>query len=171
MHRVNVEYESRAGVWRLARLLDDYQVKCTCFVAARAVERNPEVSAYIQEGWTRAVFAWLAVGRAMAVNASSGEHTRHRLSRAGNRRLNHVLNMAGIAGSATTPRPGLLPAETPAVQDFDRSHARRPPEPRRAGGSRHTATTRRRCQRGAPHRRTTLTPTSVGASSRLPDPL
>jgi len=31
------------------------------------------------------------------VDASSGEHTRHRLSRAGNRRLNHVLYMAGIA--------------------------------------------------------------------------
>jgi transposase len=37
------------------------------------------------------------------IDASSGEHTRHRLSRAGNRRLNHVLYMAGIAGSATTP--------------------------------------------------------------------
>jgi transposase len=30
------------------------------------------------------------------VGASSGEHVRHRLSRAGNRRLNHVLYMAGI---------------------------------------------------------------------------
>jgi hypothetical protein len=37
------------------------------------------------------------------IDASSGEHTRHRLSRAGNRRLNHVLYMAGIAGCATTP--------------------------------------------------------------------
>jgi len=40
------------------------------------------------------------------IDASSGEHTRHRLSRAGNRRLNHVLYMAGIAGCATTPRAG-----------------------------------------------------------------
>ena len=40
------------------------------------------------------------------IDASSGEHTRHRLSRAGNRRLNHVLYMAGIAGSATTPPAG-----------------------------------------------------------------
>ena len=40
------------------------------------------------------------------IDASSGEHTRHRLSRAGNRRLNHVLCMAGIAGSATTPPAG-----------------------------------------------------------------
>jgi transposase len=30
------------------------------------------------------------------IDSSSGEHTRHRLSRAGNRRLNHVLYMAGI---------------------------------------------------------------------------
>src|SRR3954471_1288666 len=31
------------------------------------------------------------------IDASSGEHVRHRLSRAGNRRLNHVLHMAAIA--------------------------------------------------------------------------
>jgi len=30
------------------------------------------------------------------IDASSGQHTHHRLSRAGNRRLNHVLHMAGI---------------------------------------------------------------------------
>src|SRR5215467_7068304 len=30
------------------------------------------------------------------IDASSGQHTHHRLSRAGNRRLNHVLSMAGI---------------------------------------------------------------------------
>jgi transposase len=30
------------------------------------------------------------------IDASSGEHRRHRLSRAGNRRLNHVLYMAGM---------------------------------------------------------------------------
>src|SRR4051812_29690668 len=30
------------------------------------------------------------------IDASSGEHVRHRLSRGGNRRLNHVLYMAGI---------------------------------------------------------------------------
>src|SRR5450432_3394643 len=30
------------------------------------------------------------------IDASSGEHTRHRLSRAGNRRINHVLYIAGI---------------------------------------------------------------------------
>lgn len=30
------------------------------------------------------------------IDASSGQHTRHRLSRAGNRRINHVLYIAGI---------------------------------------------------------------------------
>ena len=30
------------------------------------------------------------------IDASSGQHTRHRLSRAGNRRINHVLDIAGI---------------------------------------------------------------------------
>jgi Transposase IS116/IS110/IS902 family len=40
------------------------------------------------------------------IDASSGQHIRHRLSRAGNRRINHVPCMAGIAGSATTPKAG-----------------------------------------------------------------
>jgi transposase len=31
------------------------------------------------------------------IDACSGEHTRHRLSRAGNRRLNHVLHIATVA--------------------------------------------------------------------------
>ncbi|WP_246136689.1 polysaccharide deacetylase family protein [Leekyejoonella antrihumi] len=43
------EYGSRAGVWRLARLLDQYAVPATFHVAARAVERNPEVGDYIAE--------------------------------------------------------------------------------------------------------------------------
>jgi transposase len=30
------------------------------------------------------------------IDASSGEHSRHRLSRAGNRRLNHVLHIAAV---------------------------------------------------------------------------
>ena len=46
------------------------------------------------------------------IDASSGEQIRHRLSRAGNRRLNHVLYIAGIVSSATTPPgAGLLPAK------------------------------------------------------------
>lgn len=37
------EYGARAGVWRLLRLLEQYQVKATFFVAAMAVENNLEV--------------------------------------------------------------------------------------------------------------------------------
>src|SRR3954470_23250983 len=33
---------------------------------------------------------------AAPIDASSGEHLRHRLSRAGNRRLNHVLHIAAV---------------------------------------------------------------------------
>ena len=37
------EYGSRAGVWRLFRLLDRYEIPSTFFACALAVERNPEV--------------------------------------------------------------------------------------------------------------------------------
>lgn len=43
------EYESRAGIWRLARLLDEYRVPCTFFVAAQAIERNTDVGDYIRD--------------------------------------------------------------------------------------------------------------------------
>jgi transposase len=35
------------------------------------------------------------------IDASSGEHSRHRLSRAGNRRLNHVLHIAAVVRRRT----------------------------------------------------------------------
>lgn len=38
------EYGSRAGVWRVLRLLEQYEVKGTIFASARALERNPEVA-------------------------------------------------------------------------------------------------------------------------------
>lgn len=43
------EYGARVGVWRLARILDHYDLPVTFHLAARAVERNPEVGAYIRE--------------------------------------------------------------------------------------------------------------------------
>ncbi len=43
------EYGSRAGVWRLLRLFDQYGVKVTFFAAAVALERNLEVAAWIRE--------------------------------------------------------------------------------------------------------------------------
>jgi transposase len=56
-----------------------------------------------------------------AIDASSGEHTRHRLSRAGNRRLNHVLHMAGVVPPRNdTVGRGLLPAqETAGAKDLE----------------------------------------------------
>lgn len=41
------EYGSRAGVWRLLRLFDDYGVKVTFYAAAIALEQNPEVGKWI----------------------------------------------------------------------------------------------------------------------------
>lgn len=43
------EYGSRAGIWRLQRLFDEYEVKCTFFGAAVAFQRAPEVSAWLRE--------------------------------------------------------------------------------------------------------------------------
>jgi allantoinase len=42
------EYGSRAGIWRLLRLFDEYDVKATMFAAAVALERNPGVGEWIQ---------------------------------------------------------------------------------------------------------------------------
>ena len=67
------------------------------------------------------------------VEASSGEQTRHRLSRAGNRSLNHALHMAARV-QTMHPGPGriALPAQTRRTQDTDRS-APQPQAPARQG--------------------------------------
>ncbi len=38
------EYGSRAGVWRILRLLEEYKVNGTIFACGRAIERNPEAA-------------------------------------------------------------------------------------------------------------------------------
>jgi len=43
------EFGSRAGIWRLARLFDSYQVPVTIGACARGLERNPEVGEWIAE--------------------------------------------------------------------------------------------------------------------------
>jgi peptidoglycan/xylan/chitin deacetylase (PgdA/CDA1 family) len=43
------EYGSRAGVWRLLRLFDEYGVPATFFACALAVERNPAVGRWVRE--------------------------------------------------------------------------------------------------------------------------
>lgn len=45
----HMEFGSRVGAWRLARLLDDYQIDATIDVCALALERNPEYAAWIRE--------------------------------------------------------------------------------------------------------------------------
>jgi peptidoglycan/xylan/chitin deacetylase (PgdA/CDA1 family) len=43
------EYGSRAGIWRLERLLTDLKIPVTFYACAVALERNPEVGAWINE--------------------------------------------------------------------------------------------------------------------------
>ncbi|KXL48378.1 MAG: carbohydrate esterase family 4 protein [Acidomyces sp. 'richmondensis'] len=42
------EYGSRVGIWRLFRLLDEYNIKASVFAAALAIELNPEVGEWIR---------------------------------------------------------------------------------------------------------------------------
>lgn len=43
------EYGSRAGVWRLERLLSEFRIPVTFYACAVALERNPEVAAWLRE--------------------------------------------------------------------------------------------------------------------------
>jgi peptidoglycan/xylan/chitin deacetylase (PgdA/CDA1 family) len=43
------EYGSRAGVWRLLNMFDEYKIKCTFFACGLALELNPEVGAAIRD--------------------------------------------------------------------------------------------------------------------------
>jgi allantoinase len=43
------EYGSRAGIWRLERLLTEFKIPVTFFACAVALERNPEVAAWLRE--------------------------------------------------------------------------------------------------------------------------
>jgi peptidoglycan/xylan/chitin deacetylase (PgdA/CDA1 family) len=43
------EYGSRAGFWRLFDMFDEYSVPVSLFACGVALERNPEVSAYLRE--------------------------------------------------------------------------------------------------------------------------
>jgi peptidoglycan/xylan/chitin deacetylase (PgdA/CDA1 family) len=46
------EYGSRVGVWRIMRILDEYEVTCTIFACALALEQNPAVTqAFIRHGY------------------------------------------------------------------------------------------------------------------------
>lgn len=43
------EYGARAGMWRVERLFSEYRLPLTFYACAVALERNPEVAAWIRE--------------------------------------------------------------------------------------------------------------------------
>ncbi|KAK7453521.1 hypothetical protein VKT23_011801 [Stygiomarasmius scandens] len=43
------EYGSRAGVWRILRLFEEYDVRCTSYAIGQALELNPEVAVALEE--------------------------------------------------------------------------------------------------------------------------
>ena len=43
------EYGARAGVWRLIRMFDEYELNVTWYAAAVALERNPEAAQWVRE--------------------------------------------------------------------------------------------------------------------------
>jgi peptidoglycan/xylan/chitin deacetylase (PgdA/CDA1 family) len=45
----HMEFGSRVGVWRLARMIDDLGIPCSVDACAVALERNPEVAGWIRE--------------------------------------------------------------------------------------------------------------------------
>lgn len=47
------------------------------------------------------------------IDASSGDHVRHRLSRAGNRQINRVLRIMAVVRSATRPRAAPITTARP----------------------------------------------------------
>lgn len=44
------EYGSRAGVWRLTRLLDEYRIPITLFTTGLALQRNQEFARWVRDG-------------------------------------------------------------------------------------------------------------------------
>ena len=83
------EYGSRAGVWRLMRMFDEFDVKTTFFACGAALERNPEVGPVDPGERPRAVLARLALGGAVAAVARGGARAhpaRHRDDRGDVRR-------------------------------------------------------------------------------------
>jgi peptidoglycan/xylan/chitin deacetylase (PgdA/CDA1 family) len=58
------QYGSRAGVWRILRLLKSYSIKCTSYMIGMALEQNPEVGKWLErEGCEIACHGWRWVDR------------------------------------------------------------------------------------------------------------
>ena len=83
------EYGSRAGVWRLERLLTELKIPITFYACAVALERNREVAAWLKEaghepcshGWR-----WEEVWRLSREEESRAHPPRHRLDQGDLRR-------------------------------------------------------------------------------------
>ncbi len=45
----HMEFGSRVGVWRLARMLDELEVPCSIDACAHALERNPEFCEWVRD--------------------------------------------------------------------------------------------------------------------------
>ncbi|MEA2330533.1 MAG: hypothetical protein QOH58_671 [Thermoleophilaceae bacterium] len=73
------QYGSRAGIWRLGRILDEQGVKATLLACAAAIELNPEVGRYVAEaGHDVCCHGW----RYEDLNVLSEDEERERLHRA-----------------------------------------------------------------------------------------
>lgn len=69
------EYGSRAGVWRLLRLFERYDVPATVFGVAMAMERNPAVvEAFLQAGHEIASHGWRWINYQDLPEAVEREH-------------------------------------------------------------------------------------------------
>lgn len=69
------EYGSRAGVWRLLRLFERYDLPLTVFGVAMAMERNPAVvEAFLQAGHEIASHGWRWINYQAVTEAVEREH-------------------------------------------------------------------------------------------------
>jgi peptidoglycan/xylan/chitin deacetylase (PgdA/CDA1 family) len=60
------EYGSRAGVWRILRLLKEYDIRCTSWAVGQALEYNPDVArAMVRDGHEVASHGWRWVDRSV----------------------------------------------------------------------------------------------------------
>jgi putative urate catabolism protein len=71
------EYGSRAGFWRLMRILGDRRIPATIFGVSMALERNPEaVAAMVEAGHEIACHGWRWISYQLVDEATEREHIR-----------------------------------------------------------------------------------------------
>lgn len=57
------KYGSRAGVWRIMRLFEEYGIRCTSWMVGQALVMNPDVGrALVRDGHEVARWVYLSVG-------------------------------------------------------------------------------------------------------------